>query len=89
MGDWIRLQVIRLNDFQSTLRGLLRPMHDALVDLDPVPILSDPLEPVRTVRLPAFSGPRLRVFERALRALMPLGLAIGLLVAGLRPPRSW
>jgi len=89
VGDWMRLQVTRLNHSPSTLGGLLRPMHDALVDLDPVPILSDPLEPVRTVRLPAFSGPRLRVFERALRALVPFALAIGLLVAGIRPPRSW
>ncbi len=89
VGDWMRLEVNRSVDLSSSWFGLLRPLGQPILDLDPVLVLSDPLEPARTVRIPALTSPTLRVAERALRALLALGLALGLLVARVRPPRSW
>lgn len=89
VGHWMRLEVRAQQEPSASLNGLLGPMYLPLLDLDPVPILADPLEPARSEALPAFSAPALRVAERALRALLAFGLAIGLLVAGVRPPRSW
>lgn len=76
-GDWTRLSVRRNHAPQNSLGGLLRSLDQPLVDRDAVPVLAQPIEPT-TIELPPLSGPGLRILERVLRALLALGITLGL-----------
>ena len=75
--DWTRLSVRRNNAPENSLGGLLRSLDQPLVDRDAVPVLAQPIEPT-TIELPPLSGPGLRILERVLRALLALGITLGL-----------
>lgn len=84
VGAWVRVDGRPPRGPESSLWGLLEPLDRPFVEMDPVPVLADPIEPVRVVPVPAFTLPGLLVFERLLRALLAIGLAFGIGLALIR-----